>query len=173
MVRRGGTFYRIPFRRTVFACITTNAPHEPYLVEEKYAAPYRGNENIIHPEFYGMISNIDLNFGRLRKKLSDWGIEDNTVLIFMTDNGTAGGCEIDGNEHVLRGYNAGMRGMKTSYYDGGHRVPFFIRWPNGGLDGGRDVEDTSYHVDFFQLWRIYAAFQCRRSSWMASALRAS
>ena len=59
--------------------------------------------------------------------------------------------------------------MKTSYYDGGHRVPFFIRWPNGGLDGGRDVEDTSYHVDFFQLWRIYAAFQCRRSSWMASA----
>ena len=132
-----------------FACITTNAPHEPYLVEEKYAAPYRENENIIHPEFYGMISNIDLNFGRLRKKLSDWGIEDNTVLIFMTDNGTAGGCEIDGNEHVLRGYNAGMRGMKTSYYDGGHRVPFFIRWPNGGLDGGRDVEDTSYHVDFF------------------------
>lgn len=120
-----------------------------------------------------MISNIDLNFGRLRKKLSDWGIEDNTVLIFMTDNGTSGGCEIDGNEHVLRGYNAGMRGMKTSYYDGGHRVPFFIRWPNGGLDGGRDVEDTSYHVDFFQPWRIYAAFQCRRSSWMASALRAS
>ena len=52
----------------------------------------------------------------------------------MTDNGTSGGCEIDGNEHVLRGYNAGMRGMKTSYYDGGHRVPFFIRWPNGGLD---------------------------------------
>ena len=97
-----------------FACITTNAPHEPYLVEEKYAAPYRENENIVHPEFYGMISNIDLNFGRLRKKLSDWGIEDNTVLIFMTDNGTSGGCEIDGNEHVLRGYNAGMRGMKTS-----------------------------------------------------------
>ena len=96
-----------------------------------------------------MISKIDLNFGRLRTKLSDWGIEENTVLIFMTDNGTSGGCEIDGNEHVLRGYNAGMRGMKTSYYDGGHRVPFFIRWPNGGLDGGRDVEDTSYHVDFF------------------------
>ena len=97
-----------------FDCITTNAPHEPYLVEEKYAAPYRENENIVHPEFYGMISNIDSNFGRLRKKLSDWGIEDNTVLIFMTDNGTSGGCEIDGDEHVLRDYNAGMRGMKTS-----------------------------------------------------------
>ena len=90
----------------------------PYLVEEKYAAPYRENENIVHPEFYGMISNIDLNFGRLRKKLSDWGIEDNTVLIFMTDNGTSGGCEFDGNEHVLRGYNAGIRGLKTSHYDG-------------------------------------------------------
>lgn len=132
-----------------FACITTNAPHEPYLVEEKYTAPYQNNHEIVHPEFYGMISNIDSNFGRLRQKLADWGIEDHTILIFMTDNGTSGGCEIDDKEHVLRGYNAGMRGMKTSYYDGGHRVPFFIRWPDGGLQGGRDVMYTGFHVDFF------------------------
>lgn len=132
-----------------FACITTNAPHEPYLVSEKYAAQYRGNNRIIHPEFYGMITNIDENFGRLRQKLSDWGIEDNTILIFMTDNGSSGCSELDENEHVLRGYNANMRGMKTSYYDGGHRVPFFIRWPHGGLLGGRDVDDTGFHVDFF------------------------
>ncbi|MGN1367871.1 MAG: arylsulfatase [Aristaeellaceae bacterium] len=132
-----------------FACITTNAPHEPYLVPERYAAPYRGNSQIVHPEFYGMIANIDENFGRLRQKLSDWGIEDNTILIFMTDNGSSGCSELDENEHVLRGYNANMRGMKTSYYDGGHRVPFFIRWPQGGLQGGRDVDDTAFHVDFF------------------------
>ncbi len=131
-----------------FACITTNAPHEPYMVEEKYTAPYKGKDEIVHPEFYGMISNIDSNFGRLWRKLTELNIEENTILIFMTDNGTSGGCKTDGEEHVVRGFNAGMRGMKTSYYDGGHRVPFFIRWPGGGLQGGRDVDYTSFHVDF-------------------------
>ncbi len=132
-----------------FCCITTNAPHEPYLVSENYASGYRGNEEVVHPEFYGMIENIDENFGRLRRKLEQLGIEENTILIFMTDNGSSGSSELDENEHVLRGYNAGMRGMKTSYYDGGHRVPFFIRWPNGGIGGGRDIDYTAYHVDFF------------------------
>ncbi|MBE0600320.1 MAG: sulfatase-like hydrolase/transferase, partial [Firmicutes bacterium] len=110
---------------------------------------YRGNDNIVHPEFYGMISNIDDNFGRLRQKLTEWGVEDNTILVFMTDNGSSGSSELDENEHVIRGYNAGMRGMKASYYDGGHRVPFIIRWPDGGVGGGRDIEYTSFHVDFF------------------------
>ena len=135
----------IPF----FVTITTNAPHEPYLVEDRYAKEYRDHPEIVHPEFYGMISNIDENFGKLRKKLSQWGIEDNTILIFMTDNGTSGGCEVNEREEVVRGYNAQMRGMKASYYDGGHRVPFFICWPEGGIDGGKDICDTAFHVDFF------------------------
>lgn len=132
-----------------FACITTNAPHSPYLVSEKYTAPYRNNDNIVHPEFYGMISSIDENFAKLREKLSEWDLEDNTILIFMTDNGSSGGCETDKQENVTRGYNASMRGKKASYYDGGHRVPFFIRWPKGGLVGGKDIDYTSFHVDFF------------------------
>ena len=131
-----------------FTCITTNAPHDPYLVSEKYSAPYKNNPDIVHPEFYGMISNIDENFGQLRRKLKDWGIENNTILMFMTDNGSSGCSELDSDEHVIRGYNAGMRGMKTSYYDGGHRVPFFIRWPEGNLFGGKDIDYTSFHVDF-------------------------
>lgn len=142
-------FIRSHLNEPFFVCITTNAPHEPYLVSEKYAAQYRGNDNIVHPEFYGMISNIDENFGHLRQKLAEWGVEDNTILVFMTDNGSSGGCELDENEHVIRGYNAGMRGIKTSYYDGGHRVPFIIRWPDGGVGGGRDIEYTSFHVDVF------------------------
>ena len=56
----------------------------------------------------------------------------------MTDNGTATGQNV---------FNAGMRGRKTSLYDGGHRVPFFVRWPNGGVGGGRDVRGLTRSTD--------------------------
>ena len=65
----------------------------------------------------------------------------------MTDNGSSGGCELDHHAFVSKGYNAGMRGKKGSYYDGGHRVPFFIRWPDGGIKGGNDIEGLAHHVD--------------------------
>ncbi len=130
-----------------FAYISTNAPHSPYLVADQYALPYRGNRDIPSPEFYGMISNIDENFGRLREKLVQLGIENHTILIFMTDNGSSAGADLDKNQQVVTGYNAGMRGKKGSYYDGGHRVPFFIRWPEGGLKGGKDIEEMAFHVD--------------------------
>jgi arylsulfatase A-like enzyme len=130
-----------------FAYIATNAPHDPFLVPESYAAPYRDNPEIVHPAFYGMITNIDENFGRLCRRLKELGIEDNTILVFMTDNGTFGGCTTGEEEFIARGFNAGMRGRKGSYYEGGHRAPCFVRWPAGGIDGGRDVEEMTMHVD--------------------------
>ena len=130
-----------------FVYLSTNAPHTPYLVSDEYARPYRGNPDVPEPEFCGMIANIDENFGRLRRRLAELGLEENTILIFMTDNGSSGGSELDENQYAVRGYNAGMRGKKGSYYDGGHRVPFLIRWPGGGLDGGRDVDEMSLHID--------------------------
>ena len=130
-----------------FAYIATNAPHSPYLVADRYKRPYEDDSDIPEPAFYGMITNIDENFGRLRRKLTELGIEENTILIFMTDNGSSGGCELDRGQFVTRGYNADMRGKKGSYYDGGHRVPFFIRWPAGGLDRGRDIGEMALHVD--------------------------
>lgn len=126
-----------------FAYVSTNAPHSPYLVADEYADLYRGNPDIPEPEFYGMITNIDENFGRLRRHLQDLCIEDDTILMFMTDNGTSGGWWDD----TGAGYNAGMRGRKASYYDGGHRVPFIVRWPNGGITGGRDVRELLTHMD--------------------------
>ena len=60
---------------------------------------------------------------------------DNTIFIFTTDNGTAAGDKV---------FSAGMRGKKGSEYDGGHRVPFFIHWPKGGIEGGKDVDQLTY-----------------------------
>jgi arylsulfatase A-like enzyme len=130
-----------------FVYLATNAPHSPYLVPEKYKKPYDGNPNIVHPPFYGMITNIDENFGKLVAMLRRLDLEDRTILIFMTDNGSSGAAALDRQQFVVRGYNAGMRGLKGSYYDGGHRVPFFIHWPQGGLKGGRDIADMALGID--------------------------
>jgi arylsulfatase A-like enzyme len=127
--------------RPFFCYLTTNAPHGPYNVAEKYKKMYEGKENVPNAAFYGMITNIDENMGRLTKKLKALGLEKDTILIFMTDNGTAAGFRRG------VGFNASMRGTKGSEYDGGHRVPCFIRWPGGGLQGGLDVDRLTAHID--------------------------
>lgn len=133
--------------RPFFAYIATNAPHSPYLVDDKYAEQYRNNPDIVEPEFYGMITNIDENFGNLMKFLDQRNLTDNTILIFMTDNGSSGSCDIDENKFPIKGYNAGLRGKKGSYYDGGHKVPFIIRWPNGNITGGKDINEMALDID--------------------------
>jgi arylsulfatase A-like enzyme len=132
-----------------FAYIATNAPHSPYLVDEKYSEHYRDNDDIVSPEFYGMIENIDENFGDLRKTLIKLNIEDNTILIFMTDNGSSGCGEFDDDENLTRGFNSNMRGMKGSFYEGGHRVPFIINWANGNLNVEKHIKDAIYGVDIY------------------------
>ena len=130
--------------RPFFCYIATNAPHLPYVVARKYKQLYKGAD--LEPgmlEFYGMITNIDDNVARLRAKLAELGIADNTILIYMTDNGSARG------HWARRGYrfNAGMRGGKGTPTDGGHRVPFFVHWPGGGLTKGRDIDTLTGGID--------------------------
>ncbi|HSW00641.1 MAG TPA: sulfatase-like hydrolase/transferase [Sedimentisphaerales bacterium] len=126
--------------RPFFAYLATNAPHSPYHVPEQYSRLYR-DRDVPNAGFYGMIANLDENVGRLLARLKSLALEDNTIVIFMTDNGTAAGFQRG------KGFNVGMRGTKGSEYDGGHRVPCFIRWPAGGLDGGRDVSRLTSHID--------------------------
>lgn len=133
--------------RPFFCYLPTNAPHGPYNVEEEYYKLYENQLPESRAHFYGMITNIDENFGILKQKLKEWELEDNTILIFMSDNGTACGVTTDADGLVEDGYNAGMRGKKGSEYDGGHRVPCFIRWPHGKLFGGRDINQLTANID--------------------------
>jgi arylsulfatase A-like enzyme len=136
-----------------FAYVAFNAPHAPYQVPEEYAAHYKkvdltpnGFPKIGQPwssgkvntdeiaNAYGMIENIDTNFARLLKGLRDKKILDNTIVIFMTDNGTGG----------VR-YAAGLRNRKGTVYEGGIRVPFYIRGP--GLKAGAAIDYPSANID--------------------------
>lgn len=121
------------------AYITPNAPHTPLDCPEEYVKRYEGKVDEKTARFYGMIENIDDNFGKLLAKLDEWKIADNTLVIFLTDNGTAGGSEI---------FNAGMRGRKGTPYEGGTRVPSFWRWPEN-FKGGRDCHALTAHLDIF------------------------
>lgn len=128
-----------------FVYLPTNAPHDPLIVDEKYAAPYKHLEDdkIIDANLYGMIANIDENFGKFYKFLEDKDLIDNTILVYMSDNGTRFGYSRDGK----LGYNKGYEGIKGDKLEGGHIVPFFIRWPNGNVKGGKDITDLAAHVD--------------------------
>lgn len=137
-------------KRPFFLYLTPNAPHSPYNVPTAYADPYR-QQGVPEPmaSFYGMIGNIDENVGRLRQRLRELELEQNTLLIFMTDNGSAAGLVRTAPEGDWSGYNAGMRGLKGSEYEGGHRVPCFLSWPAGGFGGGREIGVLAAHVDLF------------------------
>lgn len=136
-----------------FCYLATNAPHGPFNVADRYADPYR---EMGIPEkrarFYGLIANLDENLGRLMRFLEKEELARNTILIFMGDNGTAAGVSRKRDGHCRpvskrHGFNAGMRGTKTWPYEGGHRNACFIRWPGGGIEGGRDIEGLSAHID--------------------------
>jgi hypothetical protein len=137
----GMKFIKANEDKPFFAYIATNAPHKPLYCPKEYSDPYENNPLVSYPEFYGMVTNIDDNMAKLLQFLETEGLAENTILIFMTDNGTAGGL------HNGRGYDGNMRGEKNSEYDGGHRVPFIIRWPNGKIEAGKSIEQLTAHID--------------------------
>lgn len=132
--------------RPFFCYISTNAPHSPFFIDNEYAEAYSDLENVPNPAFNGMVTNIDDNLGKLMKYLKRNGLEENTILIFMTDNGTSAGADFE-NGKLAKGYNAGMKGKKGSMYEGGHRVPFFIRWQGSNITAGKDIDELTAHID--------------------------
>lgn len=119
-----------------FLCyLPTNAAHAPYVELDEYVEPYRGKGPA---GFFGMIAHVDKRFGDLERFLADEGLANDTIVVFMTDNGGTAG---------VRTFNAGLRGGKTTYYDGGHRVPCWIHWPGGDLGAPRDVATPAQNTD--------------------------
>jgi arylsulfatase len=138
-----------------FAYLPTNAPHGPLWVpqatreamERDFAATEETGKftKKLNPgqrqsliSFLAMIRNIDDNVGKLDQFLQEAGLFDDTIVIFLTDNGSTMGEMY---------FDAGMRGRKTQMWEGGHRVPCFVRWPGGDLGEPRDVDGLAQAQD--------------------------
>ncbi len=122
-----------------FAYIASNAPHGPYIAKPEDKALYadKGLPEDVQ-NFFGMIHNIDMNVGALLAKIEEWGLAQDTLVIFMNDNGGTAGVKV---------YNAGMRGDKGSAYVGGTRAASFWHW-TGTLKPG-DCKALTAHIDLF------------------------
>ncbi|MBZ0258798.1 sulfatase-like hydrolase/transferase, partial [bacterium] len=119
-----------------FAYLATNAPHTPLQIHEDYVKLYRDmGLDETTAKVYGMVENIDDNMGKLMKALDRLGLAKNTIVIFMTDNGPQ-----------QKRYTANLRGRKGQVYEGGVRVPFYIRWPEH-LKAGATVDKIAGHID--------------------------
>jgi arylsulfatase len=126
--------------RPFFAYITPNAPHTPHVLPRGYYEHHIDKAGEKLAKFYGMIENIDTNFGKLLRKLDEWQISENTVVIYLTsDNGGTAGTRI---------FNAGMRGRKGSAWEGGTRAPSIIRWP-GVTKAGAGSGVLTAHIDIY------------------------
>ena len=134
---------------TFFAYIPLNAPHGPMIAPESYKKRFLDQGfNDDTAARYGMIENIDDNIGLMMQKLEAWNALENTLIIFMTDNGGSNKPLVwqDGAEKPM--FNAGMRGGKGSPFEGGTHVPSFWYW-KGVLNEGTDISCLTAHIDVY------------------------
>ncbi len=123
--------------RPWFCYVPYNTPHSPWQVPDKLWQKYL-SRNVGDPKAtcaYAMVENIDTNMGRLLAVLDKWELDENTIVIFLTDNGANSDR-----------FNAGMKGRKGSLHEGGTRVPCFIRWPKE-IPGERTIPQIASHID--------------------------
>jgi arylsulfatase A len=123
-----------------FCYLAFNAPHSPYQVPDKYFDKFKakGFDDTVSA-YWGMCENLDVNIGRLLAHLDRTRIANNTIVLFLTDNGGTAGVKL---------FNAGMRGGKTSVHEGGTRVPLFIHWPNARWQPHL-VQPIASHIDLY------------------------
>ncbi len=122
--------------RPFFLYLPYNAPHVPHLVPDRFIEPYlKRGVPLAEARIYGMIESLDTNIGRLLKTLDEQELRDNTIVLFMSDNGGVGHFD-----------KVGLRGLKGSCFEGGVRVPFFARWP-GHFPAGAVTDAMAQHID--------------------------
>jgi len=130
-----------------FLYLPYNTPHSPMQVPDefwdkfkdktldmKYLGQEKESENFTKAAL-AMVENIDFNVGRVTQKLKELALEENTIIIYLSDNGPNGWR-----------WNGGMRGKKGSTDEGGVRTPFFIQWKNH-IPKGKNVKNIAAAID--------------------------
>ncbi|MGJ8676710.1 MAG: arylsulfatase [Akkermansiaceae bacterium] len=147
-----------------FAYVSLNAPHGPWIAPQEYQQRFldAGYDKKTAAR-YGMIENLDDNFGLMIKKLEEWDALKNTLIIFMTDNGMAAPQVRLKGEAKKRAFNANFKGGKNSPYEGGSHVPAFWQWKGKAgeskLGEGVDIPVLTAHLDLYQTFTELAGVE--------------
>ena len=130
-----------------FLHLCYNAPHTPLQAPEEEIRPFAetGRFNRGVSTIYGMIHRMDRGIARILESLHEYGLEENTIVLFTSDNGPQFGGR---GENCTTRFNCGFNGSKSFVYEGGIRVPMILRWPDG-LKGGREFHDMVHFCDWF------------------------
>lgn len=127
--------------RPFFLYLAYNAPHTPLqATREDYDALTSIEDHTLRV-YAAMLRSLDRNVGRVLEALRERGLDDDTLVIFTSDNGAP---HYAGVGHR----NTPFRGWKATYFEGGIRVPFFMRWP-AGLPEGKTLPGPAAHFDIF------------------------
>jgi len=119
-----------------FLYLSTYSPHTDLGAPEEFVAPFRGKVTENQAKYLGMVANLDYNIGRLMAFLKEKGLDENTIVILMSDNGQTWGLDV---------YNANMRGCKATAWQGGTRTFSYWRW--SGHWPAHQVDNLSAHLD--------------------------
>jgi arylsulfatase A-like enzyme len=143
-----------------FAYVASFLPHDVVsgkAVPDEYVKPYESSPGLTagDKEIYGMISKLDENIGRLLAKVRELGIDRDTVVMFLPDNGMlTNSPDLKSEPEILacrthqvgQRFNAGLRGGKATIYEGGIRVPLLVRWTDR-FQPNPDVGELTAHID--------------------------
>ncbi len=128
--------------RPFFLYLAYTAPHTPLQATREDYDAVSDIEDHDTRVYAAMIRALDRGVGEVMQALRDQGLDENTLVIFTSDNGGAGYVGIDG-------LNRPFRGWKATFFEGGLRVPFFMRWP-ARIAPGSEIAGPVHHFDIFR-----------------------
>lgn len=121
-------------------CVSFSAPHEPFQAPVDYYCKFADEEDHNKRVYYAMISALDDAIGEIDQKVKDLGIEENTIIVVISDNG--------GATYTHATDNGPLKGGKLTQFEGGLNVPFFMKW-KGQIPAGTVVEEPVISLDIF------------------------
>jgi arylsulfatase A-like enzyme len=140
ITRESTDFIRKHKEGPFFLMVAYNAPHTPLQAPDEYVKMFSNEPDPVKRVYYAMIKKLDDDVGKLMDLLTSEGLDSNTLVIFLSDNGAAA--------YTFATDNKPLRGGKITNFEGGIRIPMFVRWP-GKIDPGQVFDPPVITMDVF------------------------